>query len=294
MRSPRHHTLFTAFSWIACLTTVAGIGLLVGFLVSKGGYLIRPALLFGSTPWWDAVWHGRPVFDGIWPALMGTLWLIAGASVLAIPVGIMAGIHLAEGRAGRGNDLVRLGVDLLAGVPSIIMGLFGFGLILMLRRTLLPGANTSLLLAMICLALLVLPYLVKITEAALSGLPDSLRLTGPALGLTRWQTLWRIKLPAARGGLLGGVILAIGRIAEDTAVILMTGVVANIGVPGSLTGKFQALPFDIYYLAAEYQGPADLERAFGTALVLLLLTGCLLALAHVVRRRLDRQEGRES
>ena len=71
------------------------------------------------------------------------------------------------------------------------------------------------------------------------------------------------------------------------AVILMTGVVANIGLPGSLTGKFQALPFDIYYLAAEYQGPTDLDRAFGTAIVLLLLTGTLLVLAHLVRRRLE-------
>ena len=90
------------------------------------------------------------------------------------------------------------------------------------------------------------------------------------------------------------MILDIGRIAEDTAVILMTGVVANAGLPASLTGKFQALPFDIYYLAAEYQGPADLERAFGTALVLLLLTGSLLALAHLVHRKLELQEGRET
>ena len=286
--------LFTVFTWLASGLTVAAVGLLVGFLVLKGGHLLRPSLLFGDAAWTDAVLRGRPVFEGIWPALVGTLWLVFGASVLAIPVGVMAGIHLAEARSGKVNDLIRLGVDLLAGVPSIIMGLFGFGLILFLRHSLLPDANTSLLLAMACLALLVLPYLVKTTEAAMHGLPDNIQLTGPALGLTRWQTLRRIKLPAARGGLLGGVILAIGRIAEDTAVILMTGVVANIGLPGSLTGKFQALPFDIYYLAAEYQGPADLARAFGTALVLLLLTGSLLVLARIVRHRLDRQEGRES
>jgi len=287
--------LLVVMSWLACALVAAGVLLLVGFLAVRGGHLLGTELLFGQVAPVDAVLHGRPVFEGIWPAVVGTLWLVVGAAAMAIPVGLLAGVHLAEsGRGGRLDALIRLGVDLLAGVPSIIMGLFGFGLILMLRRTLLPDANTSLLLAMVCLALLVLPYVVKTTEAALAGLPPSLQVSGPALGLTRWQALRHIKLPAARGGILGGVILAVGRIAEDTAVILMTGVAANTGLPGSLTGKFQALPFDIYYLAAEYQGPADLERAFGTALTLLLFTGSLLVLARVVHRKLELQEGRDS
>jgi phosphate transport system permease protein len=231
------------------------------------------------------------VFDGIWPSLVGTLSLVLGASALALPLGLLAGVHLSEARPSRGTALLRWSVDLLAGIPSIIMGWFGFGVVLLLRRTLAPDANTSLLLAMICLALLVLPYLVRTTETALAGLPESLRLAGPALGLSPAQSLLRIQLPAARRGLLGGVFLAIGRVAEDTAVILMTGVVANAGLPSGLTGKFQALPFDIYVLAAESRGPEDLQRAFGTALVLLLLTGGLFALAHAANRELEQREG---
>ncbi len=267
---------------------------LVAFVAARGGAALGPSLLFGDTPWWAAVTGARPVFDGIWPSLVGTLLLVVGASVMAVPVGVLAGVHLADAAPSRTRDALRWSVDLLAGVPSIIMGLFGFGMILLLRRTIAPGANTSLLLAMVCLAALVLPYLVRATEAALEGLPESLRLAGPALGLSHGQSLWRILLPAARRGVLSGVFLAVGRIAEDTAVILMTGVVANSGLPGRLTGKFQALPFDIYFLASENRGAEDLQRAFGTALVLLMLTSGLFLVARLVGRGLDRREGRES
>ncbi len=171
-------------------------------------------------------------------------------------------------------------MDLLAGVPSILMGLFGFALILLLRRTLWPSANTCLLLSALCLALLVLPYLVSATRSCLAGLPAELRLTCASLGLTRWQAVSRVLLPAARQGVMGGVILAIGRAAEDTAVILLTGVVAGAGRPGALTDKFEALPFTIYYLAAEHQTPQELDLAFGAALTLLALTLALFALAR--------------
>lgn len=285
--------LLQALAWSAAVGTTTIVTALIVFVVVRGGRALGPDLFFSDTDWLDALLGRRPVFGGIWPSLVGTLLLVLGASALALPLGILAGIHLAEARPTRANAALRWAVDLLAGIPSILMGWFGFGLILWLRATLLPRANTSLLLAMVCLALLVLPYLIRTTEAALTGLPESLRLAGPALGLSREQTLRRILLPAARRGLLGGVFLAVGRVAEDTAVILMTGVVANSGLPGRLTGKFQALPFDIYFLAAENRGPEDLQRAFGTALVLLLLTGGLFVLAHAVHRELEQREGRE-
>ena len=103
------------------------------------------------------------------------------------------------------------------------------------------------------LALLVLPYLILSTHSALEGLPHSLQVAGLSLGFTPWQNLVHILIPAASRGILSGVILAVGRAAEDTAVILLTGVVANAGAPQSLTDKFTALPFHIYYLAAEHR-----------------------------------------
>ena len=140
-----------------------------------------------------------------------------------------------------------------------------------------------------CLAVLVLPYLISTTRLSLTGLPTSLRLAGASLGLSHAQIVWRILLPAAMRGIFSGVVLAIGRAAEDTAVILLTGAVANAGLPSSLSGQYEALPFHIYYLAAEHQTPNELTQAFAAALVLLCLTGTMFGLARWLQDRLDRQ-----
>jgi phosphate transport system permease protein len=182
-----------------------------------------------------------------------------------------------------------LAVDLLAGIPSIVMGLFGFVLIVSLRRTFLPQGTTCLLLASFCLALLVLPSLVAGTRTALETLPERLFLTTAALGFSYGQMVRWILLPAAGQGILGGVMLAMGRAAEDTAVIMMTGVVANAGLPSGFTAKFEALPFRIYYTAAQYADQQELQLGFGTALVLLCLSGSLLFCAWVIQRRWERR-----
>ncbi|MDQ7836158.1 MAG: ABC transporter permease subunit [Humidesulfovibrio sp.] len=278
--------LARALAWTSALAVPAGVCALLGYLLWRGLPTLGAALFFGDTPPLDALLHGAAVFDGLWPACLGTLYLVLVASCLAIPLGVASGIHLAEFATGRAGRLISSCVDLLAGVPSILMGLFGFGLILLLRHTLWPRANTCLLLSALCLALLVLPYLISATRTCLEALPRELRLTAASLGLTRWQTVSRVLLPAASRGVLGGIILAVGRAAEDTAVIMLTGVVVGAGTPGALTDKFEALPFTIYYLAAEHQSPQELDLAFGAALTLLCLTALLFALARSLRASL--------
>jgi phosphate transport system permease protein len=169
------------------------------------------------------------------------------------------------------------------------MGLFGFVLIVWLRRTFLPQGTTCLLLASFCLAILVLPSLVVGTRTALEALTDRLWLTAAALGFSYGQTVRRFLLPAASQGILGGVMLAMGRAAEDTAVIMLTGVVANAGLPSGLTAKFEALPFRIYYTAAQYADQQELQVGFGTALVLLLFSGSLLFCAWRFQQRLEQR-----
>ena len=166
---------------------------------------------------------------------------------------------------------------------------FGFTLILFLRKTFQTEANTSLFLAAACLALLVLPVLVTTTCEALEAVPQSLRTTATALGFTRRQAARHILLPAVVPG-IRGVILALGRAAEDTAVIMLTGVVANAGLPAGLWGKFEALPFSIFYTAAQYQTPEELERGFGASLTLLLLSGGLLLAAWWLHARYQRRK----
>jgi len=287
MAERRLENIAVVFAWLSALLVPALLAVVTGFLLLRGWPSLKVALWFGDTPPLAALLYGAPVFDGIWPACQGTLYLIALVALMAIPLGVASGIFLAEYASGRSKRLFSFCVELLAGIPSILMGLFGFALILFLRRTLAPEANTCLLLSAFCLMLLVLPYLISSTRLAIESLPDALRLTGASLGLSHWQVIRRILLAASAPGIFSGVILAIGRAAEDTAVILMTGVVANAGTPGSLSAKYEALPFHIYYLAAEYQSPAELAQAFASALVLLCLTGLLLLAARRLQARLE-------
>ena len=271
---------FTWFSWLSVLITLGALGIFLGFLGVKGGATLKLQLFFGDASPWQILLGSQPAIEGIWPACLGTIYVVLLSSLLAIPLGIGSGIYLAQYAPPLPKKFLSLAVDLLAGIPSILMGLFGFVLILFLRRTLLSQANTCLLLSAGCLAILVLPYLILTTQSALGGLPSSLQVAGLSLGFTPWQNLVHILLPAASRGILSGIILAVGRAAEDTAVILLTGVVANAGAPQSLTDKFTALPFHIYYLAAEHRTTGELAQAFGAALVLLLLTASLYAIAY--------------
>ncbi|MCI5142409.1 MAG: ABC transporter permease subunit [Candidatus Electrothrix sp. ATG1] len=283
------HHLFSAVCWACALLPVAGMFFLIGFLLRQSRGSLNLHLFFGDTPPLDAILRFAPVWDGIWPACFGTLCVVALAGVVAVPLGILCGIHLSEFAKGRFRGLLSFCVDLLAGIPSILMGLFGFALILFLRHTMLPNAGTGLLLSGFCIGLLVLPYMVNATYSTLSGLPQDLRLLGPGLGLTHMQSIRHILLPSASKGILSGVVLSLGRAAEDTAVIMLTGVVANAGMPRSLFDKYEALPFYIYTTAAEYQTPEDLHRGFGAALVLLILTTGLFFTAHLWHRTMERR-----
>ncbi len=281
--------LMTVLAWLAAVLVVSVAAIGCGYLLWRGVPTLGRALFFGDAPPLLAMAGLRPVWDGIWPACVGTLYLVGLSTLLVLGPGVGCGIYLAEYAGPYTRRHLGMAVELLAGVPSIVMGLFGFTLILMLRRMFLPHANTCLLLAAGCLALLVLPPLVVASRAALESLPQGLRLTGAALGLTREQTVFRVLLPEAGRGILGGIMLTVGRAAEDTAVILLTGVVANAGLPAGLLAKFEALPFTIYYTAAQYQTEDELARGFGAALVLLVLSGSMMLGAGALQRTLEKR-----
>lgn len=281
--------LLKVLSYAAALLVLSAFSLLFGFLLLKGLPMLNLRLFFGDTSAYDAVIRLRPVWDGIWPAFAGTFYLLALTMAMALVPGIGCGVFLARFAEGRTRELLSLAVDLLAGVPSIVMGLFGFVLILFMRRTFAPEATTCVMLAAFCLALLVLPSLVVTTRGALESLPVKLAESGRALGFSEKQLLRHLLLPAAAEGILGGVMLAMGRAAEDTAVIMLTGVVINSGLPAGLASKFEALPFLIYYTAAQYTDDAELTRGFGAALVLLLLSSSLLGAAWLFQRGMKRR-----
>ena len=278
-----------ALSGMSGLIVTGSVACLLGFLLYRGVPTIGLQLLFGDTPPLRALFGSLPVWDGIWPACAGTFCLIVTTLLLAVGPGIGCGIYLAEYAPPAMKRFFGLIMDVLAGIPSIVMGIFGFTLILFLHRLGFGKASPGILLAGGCLALLVLPALVVTTRTSLEGLPASLRLTGFALGLSRGQVVRHVLVPQAGRGILGGIMLAMGRAAEDTAVILLTGVVANAGLPSGLAVRFEALPFYIYYTAAQYQTPEELEHGFGASLTLLLLSGGLLLAAWWLHNRYQRR-----
>lgn len=264
---------------VAVGAVTLSILLLCLLLFYKGLPAFGLSLLFGDVAPLDAILGKRPVWEGVWPALMGTMVLISLTMALVLLPGIGCGIFLAEYANPVWRRRVGTAIDLLTGTPSIVMGLFGFTLILFLRKTLAPEANTCLLLAAGCISLLVVPVLVVNTREALEAVPESVKLAAYSLGISRHQVVFHISLPMATRGIVSGIILGIGRSAEDTAVIMLTGAVANAGLPSGIFSKFEALPFTIYYTIAQHQTSEELAMAFGTALLLLVMATGMVFLA---------------
>jgi phosphate transport system permease protein len=217
---------------------------------------------------------------GIFPALVGTVYLVGGALFFAFPVGIAAAVYLIEYTKESGlTTLIRTGVDLLNGTPSIVFGLFGFAFLVLFLNF-----GISLIAGQVTLGLMILPTIIRTTEEALRSVPRTIREGSYALGATKWQTTWRVVLPPALPGILTGTILSIGRAAGETAPILFTAVVFNSKfLPTSLFDPVMALPYHLFILTTTVPGAT--ENKFGTALVLLLTVLSFYLLAIFLRHR---------
>lgn len=278
--------LIVLLSWSGTLLLFAVILLILVYLVHQGGGILNLQLLFGDTLPLDALLLRRQVFHGLFPAIVGTGSLVLLSVGLALPVGVAAGIYMAEYSHGRTRWLLSLLFDVMAGLPSIVVGLAGFSLTLILHRIWPGRLGPCLLISALTVGFLILPYLIRSTQMALLALAPSLRCIAPALGATPLQNIRYVLLPACLPEILGGIILAIGRAAEDTAVIMLTGVVASAGLPRSLFEQFEALPFFIYYISSQYADPGELRMGFGASLLLLAVCALLFAVAAVVERTL--------
>lgn len=280
------------FCWVFGLLPIVVLSTVVVYLIMRGGSAFNLELIFGDVPPLDALLGHRQVFDGLLPALTGTGLLILLALVLAIIPGICGGIYLAEYSSPTSRCVLGLLFDIIAGLPSIVIGLAGFAITILLHRFFPGQFGPCLLLSAMALAFLIVPYLVRTTQACLLSIPLELRLTGPALGANKLQNILFILLPSRMNDLVGGIILAIGRAAEDTAVIMLTGAVASAGMVRSMLEQYEALPFYIYYISSQYSDAAELQRGFGAAILLFMLCGllflCAIVLERGVAKRLNR------
>ena len=225
---------------------------------------------------------------GIFPAFLGTLYLTIGAICFALPLGTSAAIYLTEYSVqNRLIRIIRIGINNLAGVPSVVFGLFGLAIFVKFLNF-----GVSILSGSLTLGILILPTIIQASEEALSAVPQSFREASLALGATKWQTIQKVVLPNSISGILTGSILSIGRAAGETAPILFTAATFyTMRLPNSIFSEVQALPYHIYALMTEGTHPeSQVPIAYGTALVLILLVLGLNLIAFALRNRFRRSK----
>lgn len=223
---------------------------------------------------------------GIFPAIIGTLYLVLGAIIFSVPLGILAAIFLNEYAADNlFTRTVRLAIINLAGVPSIVYGLFGLGLFVIFLRF-----GTSILAGSLTLAIMILPIIITASKEAMSSIPHSFREVSLALGASKWQTVKHIVLPNALPGILTGIILGISRAAGETAPILFTVAAFYLPrLPKSIFDQAMALPMHLYAISTQIPN-IGLKTRYGTALVLLVIVLGINFFAIVIRARLRRRK----
>lgn len=263
-----------AFLRIVALVAIIPIIAILIFIVYKGAPAISWEFITGYPS--DGMRSG-----GIWPAIVGTFLLTMGAALIVSPIGIGAAIYLSEyAPDNRWTQSIRISIINLAGIPSVVYGLFGLGLFVLflnLGISIIAGAFT--------LAIMTLPVIISTAEEALRAVPQSFRVVSRSLGATHWQTVRRIVLPQAVPGILTGVILGLERAAGETAPILFTAAVFYLpSLPDSPLDPTMALPYHLYVIATQVPGMPE-ENKYGTALVLLVFVLGMNLIATIIRSR---------
>lgn len=264
---------FAGLSLVA-LITVIPIILIIGHIVVQGAPAFSWGFISGFPS--DGMRQG-----GILPAIMGTLYLTAGTALFSVPLGLGAAIYLSEYASDNTlTRIIRLAIINLAGIPSVVYGLFGLGLFVLFLNF-----GTSILAASLTLSIMTLPVIISTAEEALRAVPNSFRVVSISLGATRWQTIRRIVLPQAIPGILTGIILGLERAAGETAPILFTGASFFLPqLPGSPMDATMALPYHLFVISTSVPG-MPIAIQYGTALVLLIFVLGMNLLATVIRSR---------
>ncbi len=218
---------------------------------------------------------------GIWPAIVGTFYLTVGTAIFSVPLGIAAAIYLSEyAPVNKVTRAIRLAIINLAGIPSVVYGLFGLGLFVIFLNF-----GTSILSASLTLSIMTLPVIISTTEEALRAVPQSFRVVSVSLGATKWQTIWRLVLPQAIPGILTGVVLGLERAAGETAPILFTGAAFFLPrLPNSPLDATMALPYHLFVISTQVPG-MPIQIQYGTVLVLLVFVLIMNIIVTVIRSR---------
>jgi phosphate transport system permease protein len=264
---------FSLLSFSALITVLPIIAVII-YIVIQGLPAISLEFLTGFP-------HSGMREGGIIPAIVGTFYLTLGTAIFAVPLGIGAAIYLSEyAPENRLTQIIRIAIINLAGIPSVVYGLFGLGLFVIFLKF-----GTSILAGSLTLSIMTLPVIISTAEEALRSVPQSFRVVSISLGATRWQTIRKIVLPEALPGIITGVILGLERAAGETAPILFT--VAAFFLPQLPRSPFDAtmaLPYHLFVISTQVPG-MPLRIQYGTALVLLIFVLGMNLIATSIRSR---------
>jgi phosphate transport system permease protein len=262
------------FLALMTLVTIAVLVFIISYILSKGLHVITPKFLFSGP-------ERMGKEGGVFPMIVATVYLALLALVIATPIGVGSAIYLTEyTRESVLTRIIRFGADALAGVPSIIFGLFGFILFVIRLRM-----GWSLLAGGLTLALMILPTIIRTSEEAIRTVPQALREVSLSLGATKWQTVTRVVVPNALPGILTGVLLSLGRSIAETACVIFTAG-STLMMPKSLLEPGRTLAVHFYILARE---GISMERAYGTAVILILSILAVNIIAYVLMYRVMRK-----
>lgn len=276
MRKDISQRIGFGFVSLLMFTTVLILFLLIYFIGIKGIKVISWEFLTQNP-------RNSMTSGGVAPAIIGTLYLTLGAILFSFPLGVACAIYLCEySPKNYIVNIIRISINNLACVPSVVFGLFGLAVFVKFF-----GFGVSILAGSLSLGILVLPVIISAAQEALLAVPQSLREASLAVGATKWQTIKKIVLPAAMPGILTGVILSIGRVAGETAPILFTAAAFYLkGYPKSIFSEVMALPYHIYALMTEGTHPKQQTAiAYGCCLILLCLVLLVSAIAIFIRQR---------
>ena len=262
---------FNLLRLVTAITVIPIIGLVV-YIVVKGA----PAI---SWEFISAAPSNGMREGGILPAIVGTLYLTLGTALFSVPLGVLAGIYLAEyAKETFLTRIIRVAIINLAGIPSVVYGLFGLGLFVLFLKL-----GTSILAASLTLSIMTLPTIISTTEQALRSVPNSFRVVSTSLGASCWQTVRRITLPQALPGIITGIILGLERAAGETAPILFTGAAFFLPqLPHSPLDATMALPYHIFVISTQIPG-MPIQIQYGTVVVLLVFVLGMNLIATLIR-----------
>ncbi|MGC9521206.1 MAG: phosphate ABC transporter permease PstA [Anaerolineae bacterium] len=263
---------------LAAALVILPIFYVIGYIVVQGAGAISWSFITEMPR--DGMTAG-----GVLPAIIGTLALTAGTAIVAVPIGVGGAIYLAEyAKDNATTRAIRIAIINLAGIPSVVFGLFGLGLFVIFLNF-----GTSILAGSLTLGIMTLPVIISTAEEALRAVPQSFRLVSTSLGGTRWQTVRRVVLPQALPGIITGVILGVERAAGETAPILFTAAAFFLPrLPSSIFDQTMALPYHLFVISTQVPGmPVRIQ--FGTALVLLVFVLSMNLVATLIRHRYRKQ-----